>query len=43
MESSTRPSSSLALAAAWLIVSIPLLIGVTESVLKSLPIFGIKP
>jgi hypothetical protein len=39
MTDTERPASSLATAAAWLIVVLPLSWGVYQSVVKSLPLF----
>ena len=46
MTDTKRPPSPLAIAAAWLIVVIPLSWGVYQSVVKSLPLFhspALKP
>jgi hypothetical protein len=46
MTNTERPASLLAIAAAWLIVVIPLSWGVYQSVVKSLPLFhspALKP
>ncbi len=39
MEKRSAPSSGLALAAAWLVVLLPLAWGVAQSLLKALPLF----